>query len=257
MAEMNCTPCSVEGCLRKHKGRGYCAVHYKAFRKREIQNGAQKNVRPEPRKMAQCQHCGIEYKPKAFDRITFCSRQCSFDAKHSPKYSTVFAGFCKGCGGAFVSRRKKSYCGESCQPKTVWESIAPAEKTCSTCGKLFAPEFTGGGLGSFCGDECRDEARKKTMRVARSKRKAVILGATVERVDPFVVFWRDKWKCKLCGCKTPPNKRGTYADNAPELDHILPLAKGGEHSYRNTQCSCRKCNGLKSDTPRGQALLFG
>jgi len=78
----------------------------------------------------------------------------------------------------------------------------------------------------------------------------------VESVDPIKVFDRDGWRCQLCGKKTPKAKRGTYSRNAPELDHIMPLSLGGEHSYRNTQCLCRSCNGSKSNTPMGQLSLL-
>ena len=71
------------------------------------------------------------------------------------------------------------------------------------------------------------------------------------------VFKRDGWKCQLCGKKLKPKDRGKFIDNAPELDHIIPWAKGGEHSYRNTQCTCRKCNGDKNDKELGQLRMFG
>lgn len=94
-------------------------------------------------------------------------------------------------------------------------------------------------------------------RAHRLKRKAKQRAVTVETVDPIKVFDRDGWRCQLCGVKTPKAKRGTYQPTAPELDHIVPIGKGGEHSYRNTQCACRQCNAAKSDTPRGQLLLVG
>ncbi|MHB8123996.1 MAG: HNH endonuclease [Desulfuromonadaceae bacterium] len=80
---------------------------------------------------------------------------------------------------------------------------------------------------------------------------------TVEAVNPIRVFERDRWKCQLCKRATPRKLRGTLDDRAPELDHIKPISKGGEHSYRNTQCACRACNLAKSDRPMGQMLLIG
>lgn len=32
---------------------------------------------------------------------------------------------------------------------------------------------------------------------------------------------------------------------APELDHVMPLSKGGTHSMDNVQLLCRKCNQRK------------
>jgi 5-methylcytosine-specific restriction endonuclease McrA len=64
-------------------------------------------------------------------------------------------------------------------------------------------------------------------------------------VDPLVVFMVQQWMCQECGRETPSHLRGTYDELAPELDHIMPLAAGGEHSYANVQTLCRRCNALK------------
>lgn len=82
---------------------------------------------------------------------------------------------------------------------------------------------------------------------ARMLRKARERAAKVEPVNPYRVLERDGWMCQMCGIATPQEKRGTYEPDAPELDHIVPLSKGGDHSYANTQCACRKCNAAKSD----------
>lgn len=119
-----------------------------------------------------------------------------------------------------------------------------------------------------CSDRCctywiAQDAKLRAERQARQKRirrkadKYRRRGAIVERFDPVEVLKRDRWTCRLCGAKTPEKLRGSYAMNAPELDHIIPISRGGEHSRRNTQCACRQCNMSKSGTPRGQLLMFG
>jgi 5-methylcytosine-specific restriction endonuclease McrA len=61
------------------------------------------------------------------------------------------------------------------------------------------------------------------------------------------VFERDGWKCQICGKQTPRARRGYRYSNAPELDHRIPISKGGPHTYGNTQCACRACNLEKSN----------
>lgn len=51
------------------------------------------------------------------------------------------------------------------------------------------------------------------------------------------VFERDGWRCGLCGGHVEPEDAS--------LDHVVPLSKGGEHSYANTQCTHWKCNNTK------------
>jgi hypothetical protein len=79
------------------------------------------------------------------------------------------------------------------------------------------------------------------------KRRLTTRGITAEDIDPILVFDRHEWQCAYCRCDTPRDKRGTYDDDAPELDHVVPIAKGGEHSYANVQLLCRACNGSKVD----------
>lgn len=78
---------------------------------------------------------------------------------------------------------------------------------------------------------------------------------TFERISPADIFERDGWFCRECGRQTPKDKRGSYDDDAPELDHIIPISKGGAHTWNNLQCLCRSCNGLKSASMPNRRLL--
>lgn len=214
-----------------------------------------------------CEHCA---KPasrpiggankRSGHKNRWCSMACRVAAAalaRPPQACKVWAAHCVVCAAPFVARRERDVCSEACRPKLPYVSIAPALKSCLHCGESYKPAYTGGGLSDYCESACRQAVASARKRVEKARRKALLAGATIERVDPFNVFARDKWRCQLCKVKTPRAKRGTYDDDAPELDHILPLSKGGAHSYTNTQCACRKCNGAKADRPMGQTLLFG
>jgi 5-methylcytosine-specific restriction endonuclease McrA len=103
----------------------------------------------------------------------------------------------------------------------------------------------------FCSKKCTHRARDRIL-VARRRGRYV----EGERVDPIKVFERDGWRCRECRCSTPRKLRGTTDPSAPELDHIVSVADGGEHSYRNTQLLCRRCNGEKGRASRGQLVLI-
>jgi hypothetical protein len=97
--------------------------------------------------------------------------------------------------------------------------------------------------------------QKRSKRIYKARRRALERGAKADRIDPIAVFRRDKWRCKLCGVKTPQELRGTYEPNAPELDHVQSLADGGEHIWANVQCACRQCNIEKGAKSLGQFHL--
>ena len=96
------------------------------------------------------------------------------------------------------------------------------------------------------------ESGRARRRADKAMRRAAERGAHADRIDPIRVFGRDGWRCHLCGCKTPHRLRGSYEPNAPELDHVIPLALGGTHTWGNVRCACRACNGKKGARPLGQ-----
>lgn len=164
--------------------------------------------------------------------------------------SSCFARYCICCASPFVTRTQRRTCGPACAARAAGQAAHRATArtvVCDECSASFCPLY-GATHATLCG-LCAEARRRIHKRVQRLARKARQRGATVESVNPIRVFERDGWLCQICGISTPRSKRGTYADDAPELDHIIALARGGEHSYRNTQCACRRCNGLKSDRP--------
>ena len=56
----------------------------------------------------------------------------------------------------------------------------------------------------------------------------------------FEVFKRDKFTCQYCGRKAP--------DVVLEVDHIKPVAEGGNNGILNLITSCRDCNRGKGKT---------
>lgn len=82
------------------------------------------------------------------------------------------------------------------------------------------------------------ELRRQLGRKSRSKRRAIELQVFVEVVDARVVFERDKGQCGICGEPVDPMSRW-------EVDHIVPISKGGAHAYANVQLAHRQCNRAK------------
>lgn len=212
-----------------------------------------------------CKSCDAVFKPKASDRTTFCSRECSWDWQKAraavrlearPVVVTTYHNRCTSCSARYsIGKAGTSLC-EACRGDAGRYYAPITEGQCGHCGAVFDRD-TDGATMYMCSAECKGKAAAKAKRSARKKRKALERGARkAETVDPFEVFKRDGWKCQNCRRKTPRIKRGTYDSNAPELDHIMPLSLGGEHTYRNTQLLCRACNAVKSNSPMGQLSLL-
>lgn len=155
---------------------------------------------------------------------------------------------CIVCGEQFSGTAKAKYCGNSCRWAAGQQQKPKVHVPCEACGSPFNKWHPNN---RFCSFTCRK-------RVEHAERNAMRrMAERKNKVDPLQVFMRDGWRCRMCGCHTPQRERGKYTPNSPELDHIVPLSRGGEHSYRNTQLLCRSCNQIKSNKIIGQLRLFG
>lgn len=125
------------------------------------------------------------------------------------------AAFCCECGDGFVRR-----------------------------GSLMGPQ--GGRV--FCSRAC---GRRAERRDNRHRRRA---GRAGKRIYRAKVFERDGWACRLCG---DPLDRSADVPHpmAPVLDHIVPLALGGEHAHYNVQAAHFMCNSRKRDVLEGQVAM--
>lgn len=83
------------------------------------------------------------------------------------------------------------------------------------------------------------EHARALRRKVDSKRRAIEQNVFVEAVDPRVVFERDKGMCGICQESVDPMSPW-------EVDHIIPIAKRGAHSYANVQLAHPRCNRKKA-----------
>lgn len=222
-----------------------------------------------------CRQCGTSFRPIEASKTKYCSHACAFEglridrrkakeerrAQQPGPFTRVYLCACRVCSRTFYSKnsrsglcsdpcRKVEACKKSREYNASFKAIKPVN--CKECGTVFVAEY-GDGRRTYCSHRC---SAKASRRISKPKRRALLRAVSVESVDPIKVFDRDGWRCQICHRPTPKRLRGSMDKRAPELDHIIPLAKGGEHSYRNTQCACRKCNGAKSATVYGQLNFF-
>lgn len=165
-----------------------------------------------------CEHCRqIKYDQEEQERITKREQREVEKAKRIVYKQQSFF-ICPECGGLFYDRRRK-YCSEKCLSRAM-----------SRNGEM--------------------------KRRSRTKKQLVDKNITLKSL-----FDRDHGVCYICGEQCDWNdyyyKGETFiaGDSYPSIDHVIPLSKGGAHSWLNVKLSCRKCNYLKSDSlPRKISL---
>lgn len=151
---------------------------------------------------------------------------------------------CKVCGKkAVVKGKDKATCSKQCGMRYRGMQHRVTQRVCG-CGVV----FIGRGKAALC-NGCKDQRLRDLRNKNRSRRKhttrARIYGCMSETVNSLAVHQRDKWRCYLCGCKVV--RSTTYKPNQATIDHVIPLSKGGPHTYDNVRTACQSCNSSKSD----------
>ena len=169
----------------------------------------------------------------------FCSRQCAFASRARPlgreladgclsvllKWVRVLAAEQRVHAGREIARQRR-----------------PPSWQCRQCQGVFK---TTDRLRSIC-SRCRAINQKAAKKVAKAMRRARIRGVECRRVSPDAIFERDGWRCQHCQCRVS-KRLDVNHPRYPNLDHVIPLSRGGSHTEENLQCLCRACNLDKSD----------
>jgi hypothetical protein len=165
---------------------------------------------------------------------------------------------CRWCGEPVDGARQ--FCNDTC----LHESRRQARQvSCAHCGQQYARET---GNQKYCSTRCRsrrarelfkerypDEpprkakwtnTRKAAWQARRELKKAAQAGTAF---TPAEIFEHDEWMCGCCG--EPIDPQIQWPDKrCATVDHVIPLARGGEHSRDNVQAAHLSCNVAKSDS---------
>lgn len=217
----SCLGCG--GAIRASKARGakpkYCsedcrkAAGYRKFiesGKYALQLEAKRQVSAaKPLPVHVCVQCGAEW-TKSRTASRFCSSKCM--NKHADIHNS------RRCNEPDCDRgvRAKGLC------HMHWRRKARAE------GRETLPAW--------------DDRRRANYH----KRRAQKVTTSVENLVPLDIYQRDIWLCGLCS--TPVDPDVSWPDPySASLDHVLPLSKGGSHTYENVQLAHLTCNVSKGN----------
>lgn len=248
----------------------FCSDRCK-YTARERANGHQpKHYRP----ILQCKRCSTTFKPKRAEYV-YCSRECAFadiqvwqrkQRESRGASCPVFFKTCAECGTTRASKTNSGTVCRACRRSASQIKFAvriailrapKPERQCKCCAKKFTPTY-GDKRTVYCTEACGTRMARRARGSESHRGRARKAGVEYEPVNKLKVFDRDGWRCQICGRRTPKARMGSMAGNAPELDHRVPLSKGGGHLYSNVQCSCRRCNHEKGNRNcAGQLPMFG
>ena len=108
-------------------------------------------------------------------------------------------------------------------------------------------------LQSICSLEClpvyKTEKNLDSKYISSARRRALKYGVTFdETITRKLVFEKDNGQCYLCNIETHlENSKEGYQPQLSTVDHIIPISKGGSHTWENVRNCCLKCNITKHD----------
>ena len=115
-------------------------------------------------------------------------------------------------------------------------------RTCPRCGTVFHSTRP---RDVYCSRTCSDRewsgsVRHRVRKYGGEYEQGITLGKLVRR---------DGMRCYLCGKECDWNDRrwGNLGPDYPTIDHVIPLAKGGGHTWSNVRVACARCNSDKRD----------
>lgn len=92
--------------------------------------------------------------------------------------------------------------------------------------------------------QANPERYRQIMLGVAHRRRARLHGSRAERFTHAEILDRDGWICQLCGEPIDPLVRGRQS-LAASIDHIVPVALGGDHTRANVQAAHIGCNSAK------------
>jgi 5-methylcytosine-specific restriction endonuclease McrA len=171
---------------------------------------------------------------------------------------------CNQCGKQFTRRTTETSCSETCRNayrKALYEQelrqrtmnripyLQSGYFVCVMCGNRSGVQKRLSRR-KFCSDKCLVKATKQ------KRDHWIRTNGPCEYIDLDKLMKKHKGKCVECGCKVA-KQTGDYQDHGATIDHIVPLAKGGWHTWNNVQLMCHRCNSVKSSkVASGTQLLL-
>ena len=179
-----------------------------------------------------------------------CNTETTIGAQFLRRNKEVQCSYCN----SIESNRRKELKAKLLHKKKIEKYIQTHKvklkifkNKCSYCGK----ETVDNKITKYCSKQC--VRRINDLKKSDARRERIELNGSKENITLPRLFKRDKGVCHICKGKCDYNDyeiKGNvfYAkDNYPSRDHVIPLSKGGTHTWDNVKLAHMRCNTVKNN----------
>lgn len=226
--------------------------------------------------MATCPTCEAEFTPKPNHHPVprYCQRACKERASARRRRTPVVAAnraareaakaqrppaqprVCPECGAELAEPRVR-LCSDACRRARKERYDREYNRThrpgtpqgCGRCGVPLP-------VGRKSCDPCLHLIKRARKRQGKRRRRAMKLGVPSEPYTLAEIAARDRFTCQLCHKRVAMTKAVPHA-KAATIDHVVPLADGGDDTRANVQLAHFECNWRKADHGTQQLALIG
>ena len=213
--------CTIDGCEGKPVGRGWCSAHWQRWRNHgdPLGGAAGPRVRKavdHPDGTRECSMCG-ERKPltEAFDR--------------DKRASGGRRSRCKSCRGSYM----KDYYAETASAKKEYERTRrladPARARSYDAMRYERDREKRIALAT-------DATHRRRQRIKESEPERGVTRRALRAIHGDACHW--------CGIAMSFDsvRKGQFRPDLATIEHLIPLSKGGTHTFTNARLACWECN---------------
>jgi len=149
---------------------------------------------------------------------------------------------CQRCRKTFASKTQRYNVCLSCRRKAQAQKELPnlwkpqrIRGRCTHCGA---------GCQAFVCSSCKLKNKRMHSRIYANLSRGA---RTSGRYDKREIAIRDGWLCHICAGSIAPHLWGAIDPGAPNIDHVIPISRGGSDTADNVRLAHALCNNRKSN----------
>jgi len=227
--------CSIDSCTGKVSARGWCNAHYLRWQN----HGDPLGGKPGPTVYR------VEDHDDGTRTCTACGQRLSLES----------FGVDRSASGG-----RRSHCKPCRSVRMKAWYAANQERQMLRARDRFARD-----IDSIRASDLRRYERNRAERIELAKasahRRRIRLANTVSEPGITVAALRGihGGRCPYCGVTMTyePTRHGVFVPAKATIEHLVPLSRGGDHTFANTMLCCWQCNVRRNATPLEEWIAGG